>query len=325
MKSAPRTSPLPRMLLESAAGAPLQAANLGAPAAAPSSGGATVAAAPPTPPDEGAGDAAAVLPPPLPPDGSLLPASESRRRAEKEARREARKETRLSKSLRDAAGKGDVVLIRELLAQKADVNAKNSKGFTPLMRATELDRWEQSRGVTADTVARMLAQAGADVNALDADGNSVLTWCRRWGDEFSAHGGKTDGDEFGGIASFLLFSACAQGALPLLCGPMQDEVERERPTTSGGSMNTISTAVKELAAEIVSSRLDTQAGLSCSLPLADASISLQIADSSTLYFPSLSPADDRAAQSAPCGPCRRHSGDRVSSCRQGRRQQQFHV
>ena len=43
----------------------------------------------------------------------------------------------LGRALRDAAYLGDLDEVRSLLAQGADVNAKNSFGKTPLMRAAE--------------------------------------------------------------------------------------------------------------------------------------------------------------------------------------------
>jgi ankyrin repeat protein len=70
-----------------------------------------------------------------------------------------------SSPLNEAAWKGDTEKVQALLAQGADVNAKDKGGFTALMDAA----WE---GHT-DTVQALLAQK-ADVNAKNKNGDTAL-------------------------------------------------------------------------------------------------------------------------------------------------------
>jgi ankyrin repeat protein len=57
-----------------------------------------------------------------------------------------------------AAVQGDAAQIRKLIAQGADVNARDKDGLTPLMRAAREGRTE---------IARALVEAGADMNVRD--------------------------------------------------------------------------------------------------------------------------------------------------------------
>ncbi len=70
------------------------------------------------------------------------------------------------RGLHAAAAQGDVAAIGRLIAEGADINAKDPHGRTPLMVAA------YRRGLEA---ARVLIKAGADLNALDSQRYDVLT------------------------------------------------------------------------------------------------------------------------------------------------------
>ena len=78
----------------------------------------------------------------------------------------------------EAAKKGDTEKVQALLAQGADVNAKDKGGFTALMDAA----WE---GHT-DTVQALLAH-GADVNAKDNNGDTALMMAKEKGHKEIVH------------------------------------------------------------------------------------------------------------------------------------------
>jgi len=65
----------------------------------------------------------------------------------------------------DAARRGDVAYLRELLATGVDVNTQDAKGFTPLIIAAYDDHLEATK---------LLLEAGADVNVQDRAGNTAL-------------------------------------------------------------------------------------------------------------------------------------------------------
>lgn len=68
---------------------------------------------------------------------------------------------------------GDFVPL--LLERGADLEARDAQGWTPLiMQASEQDR--------EDVIAALL-EAGADVNAAGNDGQTALTFARRFGDD----------------------------------------------------------------------------------------------------------------------------------------------
>ena len=71
-----------------------------------------------------------------------------------------------------ASRNGHTEIVSMLLEKGADVNAKTNEGITALIRASE-------KGHT-ETVARLL-EKGADVNAKDSDGWTALMWASRNG------------------------------------------------------------------------------------------------------------------------------------------------
>lgn len=75
-------------------------------------------------------------------------------------------ERNIYKGLHAAVAKGDRAAIARLIAQRADLNARDSQGRTPLMIAGH-------RGDMA--AARTLIKAGADINALDKQRYDFLT------------------------------------------------------------------------------------------------------------------------------------------------------
>ena len=68
--------------------------------------------------------------------------------------------------LHSAAGNGNAELVRRLLVNGANPNAKNKDGGTPLHDAARL-------GANADTISALL-EAGADIDARDNFGNTPL-------------------------------------------------------------------------------------------------------------------------------------------------------
>ncbi|MGD1155651.1 MAG: ankyrin repeat domain-containing protein [Terriglobia bacterium] len=71
--------------------------------------------------------------------------------------------------LMQAAERGDLQAVKTLLASGADVNARDQRGWTPLMHAS------MSLKANAEVV-RTLIAAGADVNAKDRVGRTALIW-----------------------------------------------------------------------------------------------------------------------------------------------------
>ena len=67
----------------------------------------------------------------------------------------------------EAAKKGDVPLIIELINKGVDINAPDKDGYTALMYAVRNNYvW----------LAKILIKAGIDVNAQDAGGRTALMW-----------------------------------------------------------------------------------------------------------------------------------------------------
>jgi len=91
------------------------------------------------------------------------------------------------KDICEAAKQGDIRAVRLFIAAGADVNAKDSYGYTPLHRAAYNRQKE---------IAELLIAKGADVNAKTDDGDTPLDWAINFkktetADLLRKHGGKT--------------------------------------------------------------------------------------------------------------------------------------
>ena len=64
-----------------------------------------------------------------------------------------------------AARKGEIAVLQELIFQKADLNVRDEKGYTPLIIACYNNQY---------AAAELLLRNGADVNAGDMGGNTAL-------------------------------------------------------------------------------------------------------------------------------------------------------
>ena len=74
-----------------------------------------------------------------------------------------------------AVSQGDVSGVRALLANGANVNARDSKGWTALMLASYLAGFLPERSVSYQAIVRSLLDGGADVNAKTyGDGMTAL-------------------------------------------------------------------------------------------------------------------------------------------------------
>jgi hypothetical protein len=71
------------------------------------------------------------------------------------------------KTLHEAAATGDVEQIKQYVAKKANLNALDGGGYTPLKRATEAGQLE---------AVKALLDGGANPNVKDAQGLTVLHW-----------------------------------------------------------------------------------------------------------------------------------------------------
>jgi len=111
----------------------------------------------------------------------------------------------LAEALQNAAFYGDLAEVQRLLKAGANVDAKSSLGFTPLMRASERGNVEIARallqaGADCDVardngstalmdassgnqpeVLKVLIEAGADPNAKTTDGTGVMFWAAGYG------------------------------------------------------------------------------------------------------------------------------------------------
>jgi ankyrin repeat protein len=76
-----------------------------------------------------------------------------------------RKRARMNEELLTAARSGQLLRVKDLLEQGADVDCVSSAGWSPLMEAV----WHSQR-----KVAKALIQAGADLHWEDDDGDTVL-------------------------------------------------------------------------------------------------------------------------------------------------------
>jgi uncharacterized protein len=73
----------------------------------------------------------------------------------------------------EAAAKGEITRVKNLLAKGADVNAREQQGRTALMEAA-------AKGQTASV--EVLLAKGADIHARDQDGMTALMWAEKKGD-----------------------------------------------------------------------------------------------------------------------------------------------
>ena len=98
-----------------------------------------------------------------------------------------------------AALQGDVELVRALLAQGADANAREDRGFTALMMAVGATPyygmppgsrgWREARRVTPqerETILLLLLTHKAQVNKRDKEGDTALMWSAERGNESMA-------------------------------------------------------------------------------------------------------------------------------------------
>ncbi len=71
-----------------------------------------------------------------------------------------------------AAGKGQLDVVKLLLDRGADVNARDSRGYTPLLSASEMGHLD---------IVKQLLEGGADVNARDSHGYTPLLLASQMG------------------------------------------------------------------------------------------------------------------------------------------------
>jgi ankyrin repeat protein len=115
-----------------------------------------------------------------------------------------------TEALGEAAAAGEPASVAQLLAARADVNARDEHGRTPLLRAVE----QGHRGIV-----KMLTGAGADVNAADTVGNTALhraalnQHVSLVGDLLAA-GARAD--VANGLGVTPLMNASSRGALPIV-------------------------------------------------------------------------------------------------------------
>ena len=107
-----------------------------------------------------------------------------------------------------AACMGDVAAVRALLAKGSDINARDPRGFTPLMHALNTFQTQ---------IVPELLKLGADANARDFDGVTALSICARNADAATmrlliAAGGKIDAKDLAqnGVARVALLYGTAE-------------------------------------------------------------------------------------------------------------------
>lgn len=115
--------------------------------------------------------------------------------------------TQQRESLAAAASAGDVKALRAALSARADVNAADASGVTPLMEAARGDRPSMSNPTATDhpEAAAALIQGGADVNAATPTGFTALFWAARYGHEkvvetLLQHGARADAKDKDGLS-----------------------------------------------------------------------------------------------------------------------------
>ena len=72
----------------------------------------------------------------------------------------------------ESASSGNLKGVQQFVDRDANVNAKDKKGFTPLMKASRNGHLE---------VVEYLVEQGADINTLDADGRTAWMTASRYG------------------------------------------------------------------------------------------------------------------------------------------------
>ncbi|MBQ4635712.1 MAG: hypothetical protein IJB64_04675 [Akkermansia sp.] len=72
--------------------------------------------------------------------------------------------------------------MRELLRQGADVNARDAQGLTPLLALPYVHNLRIPQQHSCAPIIRLLAEAGADLNACDKDGYTRIKLMLRHGD-----------------------------------------------------------------------------------------------------------------------------------------------
>lgn len=142
--------------------------------------------------------------------------------------RDWRRENDINIGLVDAAGRGDLPMVKSLLQRGADINAidRIRFGFTPLIYATFYNQFG---------VIPFLIESGADVNLPDRDGQTPLMWAVVHGDEaletveyLIAHGARLDAkDKMGHTA---LEQAKAAPPRPEVLEALRAAEDRQRET-----------------------------------------------------------------------------------------------
>jgi ankyrin repeat protein len=118
-----------------------------------------------------------------------------------------------------AAAGAKLEVIPMLLAQGADVNAKDNRGQTALMKAAQ-GRWKHLE------VVKLLVERGADINATDNEGNTAVTLAGSSGQPETVRFLSAKGARIGsGDAVSLLATARTNALLSAVAGRQVAEVK----------------------------------------------------------------------------------------------------